>query len=395
MSKRTVFTTVTPLPSGVTKEIVLEMLRCYEEMIDLNPLVEERHPIKPPPNASPEEYHCLWYSLTDRVHYLPGGIVSGKVSYNVCFHDLEMGLQTHCYAPMGLNIRGKWTLGGSLPGEPIAPVELGLGVPLHGLYLREDVDMKCNIMMTTFVKKTLKKAHSALVARLLVKAQIVDASISNQRITDKTLTPIPSQFTGSQGSTQYSPSDYGETPIGIEAPQIPPLQDLGFRGPENTDLHDKANYNDPSLYPQALNIRNSVSSHSGSIGSRASYQESVTGNQSLRASYQELGNQNPRLSYQESPPAPHDQRVSWQNLSRSRSPSLQNQQIANPGRSPSIQQVDLARQNANPYRVSAQSYHAELPSTNGGNLRRPEPKFVSKHTGYRTPPPQYGHAELE
>jgi hypothetical protein len=170
MSKRSVFTTLTPLPAGISRQTVMETLRTHTEMIDLNPLVEERHSIKPPPNATPEEYHCLWYLLTDRISYLPG-MMSGKVSYNCCFHDLENGLQTHCYAPLGLNIKGKWTLGGSLPGEPVAPVELGVGAPLQGLWLREDVDMKCNIMMTSFVKKTLRKAHSHLVERLLVKAQ--------------------------------------------------------------------------------------------------------------------------------------------------------------------------------------------------------------------------------
>lgn len=141
MSKRTVFTTITPLPAGVSRAVVMETLKSHTEMIDLNPLVIERHPIKPPPNATPEEYHCVWYSLTDRVSYLPGGLASGQVTYTCCFHDLKDGLQTHCYAPMGLDIKGKWTLGGSLPGEPIAPVELGVGAPLHGLWLREDVDV--------------------------------------------------------------------------------------------------------------------------------------------------------------------------------------------------------------------------------------------------------------
>jgi hypothetical protein len=184
MSKRTVFTTITPLPVGITRDTVLETLHSHFEMIDLNPLVEERHPIKPPPSATPEEYHCIWYSLTDRVSYLPGGMISRKVSYNCCFHDLGNGLQTHCYAPLGLNIKGKWTVGGSLPGEPVAPVELGIGAPLQGLWLREDVDMKCNIMMTSFVKKTLKKAHSHLVERLLVKAQIIEAAEKNQQLTE-------------------------------------------------------------------------------------------------------------------------------------------------------------------------------------------------------------------
>jgi hypothetical protein len=393
MSKRTVFTTVTPLPSSITRETVLETLHSHTEMIDLNPLVEERHPIKPPPNASPEEYHCLWYSLTDRVQYLPGGIASGKVSYNACFHDLEMGLQTHCYAPMGLNIKGKWTLGGSLPGEPIAPVELGLGAPLTGLYLREDVDMKCNFMMTSFVKKTLKNAHAALVGRLLIKSQIEEATKSNQRISDKTLTPIPSSFS-SQASTQYSPSEYADSPSTIEAPQLPPLQGLGFQGRES-------GFGNSNLYPQALNVRNSFSSHNGSIddqGRRSSYQGSIQGNQNQRTSYQE-------------PPqgqGAYEQRVSWQNLNNRstsfsnrqshQSPPLQHQQLHH-STPPQYQQhaqqfADQGYQNGNPDRVSAQSYHAELPSNEKQDLGRPEPEF-RRPAGHNTPPPQHGHAELQ
>ena len=36
-------------------------------------------------------------------------------------------LQTHCLAPAGLDIKGKWTLGGSLEGEPREAPELGPG----------------------------------------------------------------------------------------------------------------------------------------------------------------------------------------------------------------------------------------------------------------------------
>ncbi|KAK3936396.1 hypothetical protein QBC46DRAFT_461525 [Diplogelasinospora grovesii] len=176
MSKRTVFTTITPLPVGITREVVIDFLHNHLEMIDLNPLVQERHPIKPPAHAEPEEFHCTWYSLTDKISYIPGGLVTGDVTYTCAFHDLPTGLQTHCYAPAGLNIRDKWTLNGSLPGEPVQPVELGIGAPVQGLYIREDVDMKCNIVMTSFVKKTLKKSHAALVERLKVKATIATAA---------------------------------------------------------------------------------------------------------------------------------------------------------------------------------------------------------------------------
>lgn len=336
MSKRTVFTTVTPLPAGITRETVMETLRSHVEMIDLNPLVEERHPIKPPPNATAEEYHCLWYSLTDRVQYLPGGLMSGKVSYTCCFHDLENGLQTHCYAPMGLNIRGKWTLGGSLPGEPVAPVEMGVNVPMHGLWLREDVDMRCNIVMTSFVKKTLKKSHSALVDRLVVKAQILERSISNARLNEKALkseltTPRPSlsQTPSSQASTAYSPiSDYDNNdlyaesevsspqyttfatqqtqlpqtpktypPITLQSPQLQisqvhPALRVGQSQPQSQpqakpEFNEKSIYPkyDPSAYPRALEVRRESASSwndsihgPGSSNSRTSCQSSVDDN---------------------------------------------------------------------------------------------------------------------
>ena len=80
---------------------------------------------------------------------------------------------------MGLEIKSRWILGGNLPHEPAAPVELGLGIPRTGLYLREDVDMKCNVVLSSFVKKTLKKAHGVLVDRLVEKAKIRSVDVSN------------------------------------------------------------------------------------------------------------------------------------------------------------------------------------------------------------------------
>ncbi|KAL2189711.1 hypothetical protein L209DRAFT_653367, partial [Thermothelomyces heterothallicus CBS 203.75] len=179
MSKRTVFTTVTPLPAGISRQIVLDFLHDHQEMIDLNPLVKERHPIPPPSHASADEYRCQWYSLTDKISYFPG--VAGDVTYTCAFNDLPTGLETHCYAPAGLTIREKWTVRGSLPGEPPQPVEPGLQVPQTGLYLREDVDMRCNVVMTGFVKKTLKKSHAALAERLKIKAEIASTASSNTR----------------------------------------------------------------------------------------------------------------------------------------------------------------------------------------------------------------------
>ena len=185
MSKKSRFTTVTPLPAGISRETVLETLHSHVEMIDLNPLVTERHPIKPPSEATAEEYHCQWYSVTDKVNYLPGGLYSGSVTFNACFHDLPDGLQSHIYAPMGLDMKGRWTLGGSLPGEPRQAVEIGLGLPKIGLWLREDVEMRVNVVMGGFVKKTTKKAHATLVQRLVEKAHLAEAEAHNTALAEQ------------------------------------------------------------------------------------------------------------------------------------------------------------------------------------------------------------------
>ncbi|KAI0478528.1 hypothetical protein GGR56DRAFT_326395 [Xylariaceae sp. FL0804] len=174
MWKRSTFTTVSPLPAGIPRAAAVAFLHDHEQMIDLNPLVVERHPIAAPAHAAAEERDagCAWWALTDRIAYLPGGAVSGDVAYTAAFHDLAAGVQTHCYAPMGTDIRSRWSVAGSLPGEPPEPVELGLGAPRQGLYLREDVELRCNFVMTPFVKKTLKKAHGHLVDQLVEKARL-------------------------------------------------------------------------------------------------------------------------------------------------------------------------------------------------------------------------------
>ncbi|KND88724.1 hypothetical protein TOPH_06643 [Tolypocladium ophioglossoides CBS 100239] len=181
MSKRTVFTTITPLPPSIARATAIAFLHDHLGMIDLNPLIVARARIPPPAHAAPEERACTWYRLTDKVSYLPGGLAASDVSYTCAFHDLPTGLQTHCYAPLGLDIRDRWSVAGSLPGEPREPVELGLGAPLTGLYVREDVDMRCNIVMAGFVKKTLKKSHAILVEKLAAKAETIAAHQQTQQ----------------------------------------------------------------------------------------------------------------------------------------------------------------------------------------------------------------------
>ena len=147
-------------------EAALLFLRDHLQMIDLNPLVIERHKLSlPPPNASPEEMHATWYQITDKISYLPG--VTSSVSYNACMHDLADGLQTHTFAPAGVEIRGRWIIGGSASGEAPIERELGSAAPSRGLYLEETTDLKCNFLMTGFIKKNLKGAHAKVVEKIV------------------------------------------------------------------------------------------------------------------------------------------------------------------------------------------------------------------------------------
>jgi hypothetical protein len=90
---------------------------------------------------------------------------------------------------------------GSLPGEPVERVELGIAAPARGLYIREDVDMRCSILMTSFVKKTLKKSHAALIERLKLAAQTRSAaqsgSRSGNRVSSSFTTPAHASLSGS------------------------------------------------------------------------------------------------------------------------------------------------------------------------------------------------------
>ncbi|KAL2208672.1 hypothetical protein CC79DRAFT_1366882 [Sarocladium strictum] len=171
MPQRTSFTTISPLPPTIRRAQAVAFLQDHLNMIDLNPLVKRRVPIDPPAHCPADERNCVWYSITDSISYLPGGLYDGEVKYTAAFHDLPgQGMQSHSYAAMGVEIQGKWTVGGNEPGEKPEMRELGSEAPLEGLYLREECEVKCNMIMTRFIKKTILKSHGKLIKNLIDKA---------------------------------------------------------------------------------------------------------------------------------------------------------------------------------------------------------------------------------
>ncbi|OKL62872.1 hypothetical protein UA08_01836 [Talaromyces atroroseus] len=174
MNRHSTVTHITPLPSShVSRESVLALLHDHSAIITLNPLVTHHARCAPPSHALPDELDSAWYEITDRIEYVPGTGLTVDVTYTACMHDIPNGLQTHVHAPAGLEMRGKWQLLGWLPGEERSAFEIGAEqhqIPKEGLYLREDCEMKCNVLLTPFVKRNIQKSHKLLVEKLVERA---------------------------------------------------------------------------------------------------------------------------------------------------------------------------------------------------------------------------------
>ncbi|EXJ62518.1 hypothetical protein A1O7_02956 [Cladophialophora yegresii CBS 114405] len=179
MKKKSVYTNITPIPSHIPRQLAVDMLHSHGEIIELNPLVIGYKPIKAPQTAPADEFFSTWYEINERIQYVPGigRAGAGKISFKGCFHDMPWGLQTHVYAPMGVDLRNKWQIRGNQPGEPPESRELGSNAPPEGLYLREDIEIKCNPAMVSFVKKEMKAASKTMVDRLVKKAELIDSGV--------------------------------------------------------------------------------------------------------------------------------------------------------------------------------------------------------------------------
>lgn len=110
--------------------------------------------------------------------------------------------------------------------------------------------MKCNLMATGFVKKTLKKAHATLVQRLVEKAHIRESEIHNSRLEEHNsilsyysepkspgyASPMPSPDPAQQAKVgmntyphqapAYQPTDHRVSIGKAPYPYSPPLEGL-------------------------------------------------------------------------------------------------------------------------------------------------------------------------
>ncbi|KAI5362722.1 hypothetical protein Slin14017_G064030 [Septoria linicola] len=219
MGKKIVYTKITPLPSNVPRQLAVELLHSHEEVIKLNPLVTGVNAIETPRDSPNEEYFSQWYEINEVITW--GFGMRKKIAFKGVFHDQPWGLQSHVYAPMGVDLRNKYRIGGNQPGEPREPRELGIDTPLDGLYLREDVEIVCNLALASFVKKETKEATGMMIARLAKKAELLDegklhAMFENGRLK----TSRPSEFVNHDDAHSIAPSSPGGAMPGSPSPSM-------------------------------------------------------------------------------------------------------------------------------------------------------------------------------
>ena len=211
------------------------------------------------------------------------------MSYKACFHDQPWGLETHIYAPTGLDIREKWSIQGTLPGERPEPRELGSTAPAEGLYLKEECEMRCNRLLNSFVRKNLDEAHKVLVERIMRKAQLIEQHRHTMQGRTSTMSsmqeyinnniPETAHGNGFQVGSHMSHSRVLQSPTIQSPPAISPLDQRqqpqigqyynlndrytqspqspqSHNGPPNLADHPAFRTSDPTTYNQGSSAHN-------------------------------------------------------------------------------------------------------------------------------------------
>ncbi|KAH7131057.1 hypothetical protein EDB81DRAFT_130238 [Dactylonectria macrodidyma] len=199
LRKHEALTVVTPIPGFIPRQFAINVLHSHGEVITINPHVVHHKPIQAPADTPVDECDSSWYEIVERKQLVAGkgkpgsGMItfngiSRDVSFKGCFHNMPWGLQTHIRAPMSVDLRIKYSIDGNQSGiEPAQRLELGLeslGAPTDGLYLRQDIDVTCNIAMLKYVKTPLRAEGQTLVERMIKKAEQADATILRTMMED-------------------------------------------------------------------------------------------------------------------------------------------------------------------------------------------------------------------
>lgn len=333
----------------------------------MNPLVTGVRSIPAPRNAGNDEYFSSWYEITEIITW--GFGLKKKIAFNGCFHDQPWGMQSHVFAPMGTDMRQTYRVGGNQPGEPRETRELGVDTPMDGLYLREDVNITCQVPLAAgFVKKEMKDASAAMIERLRRKAELLDEGKLHAMFEDgKLKTAKPSngppafnqQPLPSPGQSQWGG---GDSPCGSGSPAPSQMfsPESGWSQPQRSPALDSKGFGRYHDVARAESVRSSV------------YAPSSIAPSSYAPSYQQQGYRGP--DYQQvgaELPAEQKSFVAEMPGSYSYGP----------------QQNSLYPQPLKPQ--GGQSFRAELLADTEYQPQRPASQISSQQGSVSTPPTQY------
>ncbi|CAN9410752.1 unnamed protein product [Alternaria alternata] len=271
MRKKAQYVNITPsATSYIPRQLAIDFLHSHGEIIELNPLVTGHEPI----NTARRSCRRILFNMMEAAQ--SNFEASSMTCPSACRHTL-MRLQMSNCATSGRF--AETSLANHLSRKSWAQVR-----PPEGLYIREDVEIKCNMTMLKFVKKEMKAAAKVMChdgeraaedgqpsrsfsARLQVATTIANAALPDAHVT-------------ARQSQQYAQPDQN-------APPVPPKQLLGTNDivmelpgdfyhpqPSPTFLHPNHNRtstaSEPSQYsPQPQDVRWSTASHS-TVSSRPS-----------------------------------------------------------------------------------------------------------------------------
>ncbi|KAK8044455.1 hypothetical protein PG993_004479 [Apiospora rasikravindrae] len=230
LKKKEVFTIITPIPGFIPRALAIDILHAHKDKFGFPRRrarkLSNMRLFTAPRDAPADEYYSTWYEITERIQYIPGlgRLGSGTISFNGCFHDMPWGLQSHIYvgSPANVDLRNKYRIAGNQPGvEPPEPQEMGLaslGAPKDGLYLHEDIEIRCNFAMVSFVKAQLKAASKEMVNRFIKKAELLDAGVLSAMIEDGKLRTVNPN---DRSTLQYANAGAGPNSPPLGSPGIP------------------------------------------------------------------------------------------------------------------------------------------------------------------------------
>ena len=377
---KTLFTTIDPIPSHIPRQLAIELLQSHGELITLNPLVLEYHPIKAPRDAPNDEFYSTWYEIQQRIQFVPGmgKMGSSKISFRGCFHDMPWGVQTHMYVPFGIDLRHKYQIKGNQPGEPPEPKELGSNAPAEGLYLRTDTQIKANMTMMSFVKKEQKAASKTMVDRMIKKAELIDAGVLQAMFDDvgklRTTNPNDRSSMPSMGrepgssAMLFTPSAYGPNGMNLRSPSGSGSHQ---RPPSYADHRSQSPYKPPQQNGLAIEMPGDNQ-----------YGNHLSPPQDNRFStYSELSGQSPTHS-------PQPQGGRWSGVQSDNQSSHGGSNYSGPSR---FSAPDPMRSPVSDYQPS-RSFAAELPGNEILPPRPPKEEINHDKENQRQPAPQgYQH----